>query len=571
MPLCPMNTTELDDDLQTLRDHATEWARLELDTKIDMLRTVLDRTVEVADDQVETALDHQGVEPGTPEAAEEWLGGILPMVRAVRAWIETLTELQETGEPPLDESKIRYRDDGRLAVEVFPDSIWDRLQYAGFRAEVWMEPEIETIEQLRQAMGAFYRRDAPEGEVELVLGAGNVASIPPLDVLDKMYVEGRVCMLKMNPVNDYLQPYFGEIFRDYIEAGYLRTTGGGAETGAYLCEHDDVEHIHITGSDRTHDAIVYGTGEEGEQRKREDDRRIDKPITSELGNVSPVIVVPGPWDDEDIQFHAENIATQLVNNAGFNCNAVRVLVMPEEWEHRGALLDAIEEVLSDLGPRPAYYPGAEERFEEFVGSHDDVAILGERESEGDDGAPRLPWAILRDVEPEQDALCFQREAFCGVACETRLPGDDAAAFLGRAVDFCNDRLWGTLNASLVVHPETERQLDATLEEAIDDLRYGSVVINHWPALGYALGVTPWGAYPGSTYRDIQSGIGFVHNTQLFDRPRKSVVEGPFRVSPKPPWFATHESAHEIAPKLVDFEHAPSVLGFLSVAWRALWG
>jgi hypothetical protein len=43
------------------------------------------------------------------------------------------------------------------------------------------------------------------------------------------------------------------------------------------------------------------------------------------------------------------------------------------------------------------------------------------------------------------------------------------------------------------------------------------------------------------------------------------------VSPKPPWFATHESAHEIAPKLVDFEHAPSVLGFLSVAWRALWG
>jgi hypothetical protein len=41
-----------------------------------------------------------------------------------------------------------------------------------------------------------------------------------------------------------------------------------------------------------------------------------------------------------------------------------------------------------------------------------------------------------------------------------------------------------------------------------------VAINHWPALAYGLGSTPWGAFPGSTAADIQSGVGHVHNTYL---------------------------------------------------------
>ena len=53
-----------------------------------------------------------------------------------------------------------------------------------------------------------------------------------------------------------------------------------------------------------------------------------------------------------------------------------------------------------------------------------------------------------------------------------------------------------------------------------DLRYGTVSVNHWAAVGYGLVITPWGAFPGHTRPDIQSGTGSVHNTLMFDRRRR---------------------------------------------------
>ncbi len=43
-----------------------------------------------------------------------------------------------------------------------------------------------------------------------MLGAGNVASIPPMDALYKMFVDGNVCLVKLNPVNEYLGPFYEE-------------------------------------------------------------------------------------------------------------------------------------------------------------------------------------------------------------------------------------------------------------------------------------------------------------------------------------------------------------------------
>jgi hypothetical protein len=95
-------------------------------------------------------------------------------------------------------------------------------------------------------------------------------------------------------------------------------------------------------------------------------------------------------------------------------------------------------------------------------------------------------------------------------------------------------------------------------------------VNHWAAVGYGLVVTPWGAYPGHTPQDIQSGTGVVHNTLMFDKPQKTVVHAPFRAWPKPVWFATHRTAHRLTPKLSEFEAAPSMAklaGILPLAMR----
>ena len=50
---------------------------------------------------------------------------------------------------------------------------------------------------------------------------------------------------------------------------------------------------------------------------------------------------------------------------------------------------------------------------------------------------------------------------------------------------------------------------AAVDAAISKLNYGSVAINHWPAVVYGLVTTTWGGAPGHTIYDVGSGIGVV--------------------------------------------------------------
>jgi hypothetical protein len=88
---------------------------------------------------------------------------------------------------------------------------------------------------------------------------------------------------------------------------------------------------------------------------------------------------------------------------------------------------------------------------------------------------------------------------------------------------------------------------------------------------YGLVSPTWGAYPGHTPEDIQSGTGVVHNTWLFDHPEKSVVSAPFRIRPTPAWFSDNKKLRELGQRLVEFEAAPSWGRFAKVALAAIKG
>ncbi len=111
----------------------------------------------------------------------------------------------------------------------------------------------------------------------------------------------------------------------------------------------------------------------------------------------------------------------------------------------------------------------------------------------------------------------------------------------------------------------------TLSRAVADLRYGTVSVNHWSAVGFGLGTSPWGAHPGHSRTDIGSGTGFVHNPLMFDCVEKSVVRSPFRARPKPIWFVGHRTAHRLAPHLIRHEATGSLAELLPVSWLALRG
>ncbi|MEM8931010.1 MAG: aldehyde dehydrogenase family protein [Acidobacteriota bacterium] len=558
---------ELDRALAELTTHAGEWANLPIRDRRAILAELIDDVSSIAERWATLCQQAEGLQPDRPVAAEEWLVGPFMVLRNLQALDQTLDEIERRGRPQIP-GPIRERADGRVTAQVFPRTIWDRVFYAGVTAEVWMEPDV-TRTTLGDTMAAAYRDTSREGSVSLVLGAGNVSSIGPMDLLYKLYAENRVVILKMHPANAYLGPVIEDGFRALIDWGVLRVVYGGVEVGQYLCEHEQVDEIHITGSDKTVDAIVFGTGADGRKRKAQNKPRNTTPITSELGNVSPVIVVPGPWSDGDLDVQAERIASMLTNNAGFNCNAARVLVQHRGWRHRDTLRQRLEKTLATVPTRQAWYPGAAERHQRFLDAHPEARVLGSPAAEGE-----LPWAVIPDVDPTTTGdLCFREEAFCGVMSETALDADSPADFLDHAVDFCNDVVWGTLNCSILIHPKSLRDpaVAAAFERALDQLRYGTIAINCWAAVGYGLVVTTWGAHPGHTIDDIQSGSGVVHNALLFDRPQKSIVRAPFVMRPKPVWFASHATALAMAPKVTRFEAAPSVAKLPGIFWNALRG
>ena len=184
-------------------------------------------------------------------------------------------------------------------------------------------------------------------------------------------------------------------------------------------------------------------------------------------------------------------------------------------------------------------------------------------------SPAVQRVILTTLRGELVDLGFTTEAFCALTAETALEEGEPATFLKQAVDFANQHLWGTLNACLIVHPQTRAQLGDDLEHALERLRYGTIAINHWPAIGFALGVTTWGAYPGHTRQHISSGIGVVHNTLLFEHPEKSIIDGPFTVCPQPPWFVTYRNAAPVARHLLRLESQRFLPALLPLTLAAL--
>ena len=552
---------EIDKELVKLDQHRKEWAELSIETRISLTDQIL-RDFESCNSQwVEAAVHAKGTQNYPGGAGQEWLAGVTTTLRNLRLLGRVLRQIRDTGRPQLP-GKVRSGANGQVIAEVFPTDGFDKLLFAGTTAEIWMQPEV-TPENLADHMASHYREPGTRSAISLILGAGNVASIPPMDCFYKMIVEKKLVILKMHPVNAYLGPFFEKGLAALIDRGYLAIVYGGGDIGEYLCTHQSVDEIHITGSDKTHDLIVFGSAEQKAARQPRNERH----ITSELGNVSPLIVVPGEWSASDLAFQAESIVSSLANNAGFNCNATRVLICHKGWSQREALLEAIRKILRQLPPRPAYYPGASDRFDDFLQQNSHAECFGLRSGED------LPWMMIPNVDPDATSICFQKEAFCGLFCETAIAANSAADFLSKAVVFANEKLWGTLNAGLIVHPSTLKTsgFDIALEQAITDLRFGTVALNVWAAIGYALCTPSWGAYPGHEKHDIQSGYGVVHNTYMLEKTQKSVIRAPFRSSPKPAWFVTHRTTDGVGRKMAAFEAAPSVLKLPSLLFSALRG
>ncbi len=559
-PAVPATSLQECDALLTqLAAKKDTWARLPIPERIALLEQSITATIGCAEEWVSAATRAKGIQAGSQRAGEEWLGGPMTLVRNMRLLVESLKE----GGQPKPNSVIR-RDDGQYVANVFPNNLMDRLMYTGFTAEVWIEPGKEP------SQGKIYRDmltgNVGPGKVSLVLGAGNVASIGPMDALYKLYTENEVVIVKTNPVNSYLGDFWAAAMKPFMDAGYMAVVHGGAEVGQHLCQHELVDTIHMTGSDRTYDAIVWGaTPEDQEANKKAGTKINNKHVSAELGCVTPVLIVPGPWSDSDIDFQARHVAAMVTNNASFNCNAAKVLVTAKGWPLREKFVQRVNEILATMPSRKAYYPGANNRYEAFLENYPQARPLSES------GEGMVPWTIIPDVPATAGEYALSNEAFCGVLAQVTLDATNAGEFLTKATDFANDDCWGSLSTMMLIHPSSQKEFNREFEDCVANLRYGGIGVNVWAGVIYGLVVTTWGAYPGHPPEDIRSGVGVVHNTFMFDHPQKSVIRAPFRINPTPAWFSDHKTQAELGRKLTLFEANPSWMGLPKVIMTALRG
>ena len=362
--------------------------------------------------------------------------------------------------------------------------------------------------------------------VALVLGAGNVTGLSAADAICQIFECGRAVLLKLHPVQAPLAPVLERALEPLIAAGLLAVVTGGAELAAAAIAAPEVTHVHLTGGESTFRRLVDGDGSDP----------LVKPVSCELGNVTPWIVVPGKYSEKALAFQADQLAASIANNSSCNCIATKVILTCRQWEQRERFLGLIQKRLTSLPARPAWYPGAADLWQQATGQPPAEGCL----------RPTLRTGVDRAAEPHW----FAREWFVPVAVEMAVEADSMEDFCVAASQFTHE-LPGTLAASVTLPDGMATHDRARVELMIEHLRYGVVAVNAWSALGYAVGNVPWGGFPGGTIEKPESGIGFVHNPQQLPLVHNSIVRGPLTVWPTPPWFPWHGKRARLARGVAD--------------------
>ncbi len=543
-----MNSPHVQATLERLVSGAARFAGTGSDARAELARRTALAVVAVADRWAEEAAAMKRAAPGAGSAlAEELATGPMATARLCLLHAGALRDIAANGLPRVASPPRRLHPGRRSAngipaplvgIDVLPargprGSLHDGTIYDGLEATVRCHDP--------GGLAAFersWRREVEErprtGGVALVLGAGNVTGLGPADVLAQVFEFGRAALLKLHPLHAALEPVLHAALAPLVEAGLVGIVTGGADVAQATIASPEVTHVHFTGGQVTYESILWGGPRPADPHAAP---VLAKPFTCELGNVTPWFILPGRYAPAALAFQADQVATSIVNNTSFNCIATKLVVTCRGWEQRDAFLGLVRRRLESIPTRPGWYPGAAGAWEEATGRT--------APADGD-----LPWALLSDIDPAADDRLLRREWFAPVVAEVPLDAGSLAEFCGRALELSH-RLPGSLAASLTIPaglPAAEQQ---HAEQVVDHLAFGVVAVNTWSALGYSVGIVPWGGFPGGTLEAPKSGLGFVHDPLLLPLVHNSVIRGPLYSSRRPAWFAWHGAGPRLARGVVE--------------------
>ena len=554
----------LDQAVKQLSAGAAGWAATSFAQRARLARQCAQNSLLVAEAMTADAIAYKGTYDSVGDGEEYTAWSFTPAVLNDTA--RTLDALH-AGRPraPAGIRKVG----NRTMVRVFPCSGLDHLLFSGYAGELWLTPGSEAT------AGSEAVRGGP-GEVCVILGAGNQAVVPVGDVALKALVHGCACVLAMNPVNEWAGPHLERTFEPLIKAGALRIVYGGVQTGKALTGHPAVQCVHITGSDKTYDAIVW----QGQPKAPGMAPPFSKPVSAELGCVTPFVMVPGPWSDADLDTKAAEVVAAVAHNNSCNCLAAKVLILGRNWDRKDAFLAALRAQLGQAQQRHCFYPGSSQKYDAFVTAFPQAEALGQPAGQAQAGRSSaeptttpLPFLLLppQALSPGDKALVDEAWSPVLAVRELDTPAGDVSAFLHAAKNAVNTSCWGTLSCSVYIHPSTEAAKSAAFQQYLTDVRYGAIGVNTPTLMCFFMPSMSWGGFPGHTQDDIQSGVGIVHNTFCVDNVEKSVLRGPWYPPVTPFWSVRHGNMHAMARSIVAYMANPSVWTLTRLVVAAVQG
>lgn len=315
---------------------------------------------------------------------------------------------------------------------------------------------------------------------------------------------------KPHPYNMEADRIWAEIMKPVVEVGALSYCL--PDQGPELVKDPRVDQIYMTGAEETAQEIRKMT---------------DKPCVFETGSVNPVILVPSmkrKWRPKELRHHALQIASAGKFNGGHFCGRPQVIVTSKNWEQRDAFLTELRKAIAELTPPEASYdPKYRKQFDRFVKEYPDGKIIEPSEDLVTEYARVL---LVKNADHESYGL--KNEAYCQVLIEVALDlPDHPVAFLPDAVKFCNDKLFGSLCATIVVDDATNKKYTGIVQQALTDLQYGTVSINAMALFGWFNPSLYWGGYKENKEDGIERNVGHFGNLFGYENGMKSIITDTF--------------------------------------------
>lgn len=466
------------------------WAGTSAIERLSLIESIQDNLLKYADEL--GTVDAKMKCGLTAEGAVSFSEGVGTTVNAMGNTLQGIRHLYESlveGELPRALSTEQISSDVYV-VEVFPKHKKDKLLSGRMRGYLYVKGEPHQTSPL----------DKPAGIIA-VSGAGNYSS--SIEMAMALFLENKAVIHKPHQLNAETDKVWEKIFAPLVERNALAFIDG--DQGQEMVSLKGLYSIYFTGSTGVAQAIQ---------------NEASAPLVSECGGNNPCIVVPGDklWTDKEINKWAMQIASVGKLNGGAVCGRPQTIITSKNWSQRQQFVDALRKAIEvDTFATTTYYPKANNTKDKFLKNQPSAEIL-----KPEHGAnPFGDFVFIPNIGESDFAV--QNEAFCQVFSELPLDTkDDAEDFLTKAVDFCNNKLLGSLGCMILIDNHTLKAKKKLIDSAIISLNYGAIAVNNTPPSIWLNAYLTWGGC-GETTDNLVSGVGNFGNALNFDNVIKSVI------------------------------------------------